>query len=164
MFTNNELYMTEKDLAALNKRLDELRTRLNVDIAQRLRAAIALGDITENAEYEDARNEQSFVKGQILELEDKLSKAVIFSGEDVTEDVVGMGTRVVVRNEQYGDEDVYHICGTVSADPLRGFISNDSPVGSALYGKRVGDSVAVNTPGGSIRLTILSITKSDEVQ
>lgn len=163
MANSDQIIMTPNELENLNAQLAKLKKTLLEDVAERLKAAIALGDLSENSEYDDARNEQSFIKAQINEIEYKISKAVVVMEEDLQEDVVSIGSKVKIYDETWKEEDVYHICGSVGADPSRGYISNESPIGSALMGKKAGDVVRAQTPGGITEMRILEVTRSSEV-
>jgi transcription elongation factor GreA len=152
-------FLTREGMKKLEDELEYLRTVRRHEVAQRLHEAMEGGDIQENAEYEDARNERAFVEGRILTLETILSKAVLIEEGNSPTDHVGIGSRVTVI-EVNGDESVpeyYHIVGSAEADPVEGRISNESPLGRRLMGKRVGDIVAVNAPDGLIKFKITAI-------
>lgn len=135
--------------------MDHLRAVRRQEIAQRLHRALAEGDLLENAELEDARNEQAFVEGRILMLESMLGNAVIIEEEGPRE-TVGLGSRVTVTE---GDEppETYHIVGSAEADPAKGLISNESPLGQALMGRKVGETAEVDAPDGALVFKIVGI-------
>ena len=148
-------FLTPEGLKKLEEELEYTRTVRRQEVAQRLRAVLEEQDILENAEYEDAKNEQAFVEGRILTLEDILKNVVIIE-EGGSTDRVGIGSRVTVAEED-GEPETYHIVGSVEADPKRGRVSNQSPLGKALLGHRVGDEVIVNIPDGVICFRITAI-------
>ena len=148
-------FLTPEGLKKLEEELEYTRTVRRQEVAQRLRAVLEEQDILENAEYEDAKNEQAFVEGRILTLEEILKNVVIIE-EGGSTDRVGIGSRVTVAEED-GEPETYHIVGSVEADPKRGRVSNQSPLGKALLGHRVGDEVIVNIPDGVICFRITAI-------
>jgi len=149
------IFLTLEGQRKLEEELEYLRTVRRAEVAERIRSAKEEGDIMENAAYDYAKEEQAFVEGRIQALETTLSKAVIIEGGSTDE--VGLGTRVTVM-ERGGDTlEAYQIVGSVEADPTKGRISNESPIGKALLGHGVGDEVAVSTPGGVLHFQIVSI-------
>jgi transcription elongation factor GreA len=150
------IYVTREGLKKLEEELEYLRTVKRAEVAQRLHDAMGEGDIDENAEYDDAKNEQSFVEGRILTLETMIKNAVIIQQEGRHRDQVVLGSTVTVV-EDGGEPETYHIVGSAEADPRQGRISNESPLGRALLGKRVGDSITINAPAGTLSFRIVSI-------
>ena len=148
-------FLTPEGLKKLEEELEYFRTVRRQEVAQRLRAVLEEQDILENAEYEDAKNEQAFVEGRILTLEDILRNVAIIEEGGPT-DRVGIGSRVTVVEDD-GEPETYHIVGSVEADPKRGRVSNQSPLGKALLGHRVGDEVIINVPDGVICFRITAI-------
>ncbi len=149
-------FLTPEGLKKLEEELEYLRTVRRREVAQRLRAALEEEqDVLENAEYEDAKNEQAFVEGRILTLETILQSAVIIE-EGASADRVSIGNYVTVVEED-GEPETYHIVGFAEADPQSGRISNESPLGRALLGCRVGDEVIVNAPDGVLCFRIIAI-------
>ncbi len=155
---NNEdvVYLTREGYQRLQERLEYLIKVRRPQVAEQIREAKAMGDISENAGYDEAKNAQAFLEGEIAELEWKLKHAVIIEDEGVHGEVA-LGSQVTVRDEESGLEETYTIVGSAEADPFDGRISNESPVGKALMGHREGDVVEVETPGGTFRMRILSI-------
>jgi transcription elongation factor GreA len=150
-----EVFLTLEGRHELEEELEHLRTVRRAEVAERIRSAKEEGDIMENAAYDYAKEEQAFVEGRIQTLETTLKKAVIIEGGST--DVVDLGVRVTVM-ERGGDAlETYQIVGSVEADPTNGRISNESPMGKALLAHRVGDEVAVNTPGGILHFQVVSI-------
>jgi transcription elongation factor GreA len=154
--TEQTTFLTPEGLRKLEEELEYLRTVRRQAVAQRLRAVLEEEqDVLENAEYEDAKNEQAFVEGRILTLETILKNVAIIE-EGGPADRVGIGSRVTVVEEEEEPE-TYHIVGYAEADPKMGRISNQSPLGQALLGHRVGDEVIVNAPDGILRFQIIAI-------
>jgi len=148
-------FLTREGYQKLEQELNYLRTVRRQEVARRLHQALGEGDILENAELEDARNEQAFVEGRILTLERILRNAVIIEREGPRE-TVGLGSRVTVV-EGDGPPETYHIVGSAEADPARGLISNESPLGRALMGRKVGEKAMVNAPDGVLVFKIVGI-------
>jgi transcription elongation factor GreA len=149
------VYLTREGFKKLDAELEHLRTVKRPEVSERIRRSKDMTDVTDNAEYDEAKSEQGFVEGRIAELELTLAAAQIIEDSASTE-FVGLGSRVTVRDDT-GDEDQYRIVGSMEADPKRGLISNESPVGRALLGKKPGESATVVAPGGSFDLTVVSI-------
>lgn len=152
----DQQYLTAEGAERLRKELIHLKGPARNDIAKRLRSAIQMGDLSENADYHAAKESQAFLEGRIQELEYLLQNAIIVENTGEQLDSVTLGARVTVQEEDYPPE-VFHIVGAKEADPRNGRISNESPFGIALLGGRVGDEVVAQTPAGSIRLRILGI-------
>jgi transcription elongation factor GreA len=148
--------MTQEDFDALQAELERLETVERTEIAERIRTAREWGDLKENSEYHDAKNDQSMLETKILRLRERLLHAEIRSG-DGGGDVVGFGSRVTLLDEQSGRELSYTLVAKVSADPGSGRLSIDSPVGQALVGARAGDVVSVRTPKGARQLKITAL-------
>jgi transcription elongation factor GreA len=148
-------FLTREGYQKLEQELEYLRTTRRQEVARRLNQALEEGDILENAELEDARNEQSFLEGRILTIETIMRNAVIIE-ENGPREAVGLGSHVTVA-ESDGPQETYHIVGSAEADPTQGLISNESPLGRALIGRRVGDTTEVNAPDGVLQFTIVGI-------
>jgi transcription elongation factor GreA len=151
-----EVFLTEEGLKKLEQELEFLETEKRAEVAARIQSAKEEGDISENAEYEDAKHEQAFVEGRIMTVRGMIRNAVIIE-DNGPSDEVRLGSRVSVQEDGLDEPEVYHIVGSAEADPLNGRVSNESPIGQALMGQRVGDIVSYEAPAGEIRLTILSI-------
>jgi transcription elongation factor GreA len=150
-----QTFVTHEGYEKLEQDLNHLRTVRRQEVARRLHDALEEGDILENAELEDARNEQAFVEGRILMLENMLRNAVII--EDTgPRDTVGVGSRVTVV-EGDGPPETYHVVGSAEADPSKGLISNESPLGQALIGRKVGEKALVNAPDGVLEFEVVGI-------
>lgn len=155
--TDHPVYLTAEGLRKLEEDLDHLRRVKRVEVANRIHAALDEGgELRENAEYEAAKNEQAFVEGRILQLETMLSEAIIIQ-EKGPKGVVRLGSTVEISDEDSGDKEKYQIVGAVEADPKHGRISNESPFGRALLGKKKGDRVKVTTPEGEFYVEVLSV-------
>ena len=158
---NKETILTAEGLKKLEDELDNLRSVRRQEVAERLKVAISYGDISENSEYDDAKSEQAFIEGRILELEQMINTAIIIDDSaSKKKDVVSLGSTVVVKDLETGDEDTYTIVGTTEADPFKNRISNESPVGQALIGCKVGDTVEVETQAGVMEYEVLDISRS----
>jgi len=151
-----DVILTPEGLANLKAELDELTTRRRREVAQRIKEAREFGDITENAEYDDAKNEQAMLEARIATLEDKLRSATVIDASDIGTDVVGVGSIVHVKDEA-GKSTKYTIVGSAEASPGEMKLSNESPVGKALLGHRRGEQVTISTPKGQRRLKITKI-------
>ncbi len=151
-----EIYLTSEGAAKLRAELEELKGPKREEMAKRLRSAIQMGDLSENADYHKAKEDQGFMEGRIQELEYLLKNAIIVDLDEVSKDSVQVGSCVTVK-EGDGPEEQYLVVGAKEADPRNGKISNESPFGKALLGGRVGDVVTATTPGGEIRLKIIKI-------
>lgn len=149
-------YVTEKGLSKIKEELTYLTTVKREELADKLEFAIKQGDLKENADYHAAKEEQGFTEGRIRTLEDSLRRAVLIE-EDGPSDVVRVGSTVTVVDEEYGDEETYNIVGPHEADPGRGRISNESPIGKALIGAKIGQTVTAAIPAGEIYLQIQAI-------
>jgi len=151
----DQTFLTREGLKKLEEELEHLRTVRRAQVAERLHNAQEDGELIENAEYEDAKNEQAFVEGRILTLEAMLSNAVIIK-DNGPEGVVALGSKITVK-ENGGKPEVYMLVGAAEASPKEGRISNESPLGRALLGRRVGDEVKVNAPAGTLSFRIVAI-------
>ena len=159
MTTENEIVLTAEGFNRIEQELEHLRTVHRREIAERIKESKQFGELSENSEYEDAKNEQAFVEGRILELKRVLHNALVIDEGDITTDRVGIGSKVKVRDLDTNDQWVYTIVGSIEADPTEERISNESPVGEALMEKKVGDRLTVETPSGEMHLKIVKITK-----
>jgi transcription elongation factor GreA len=159
MSTEFRIILTAEGYARIEKELEHLRTVERHEVADRIRDAKAFGEFAENAEYDDAKNEQAFVEGRIQELRSIVQNAQILSDDEIPTDMVGLGSVVKVTDLDSEDEWEFRLVGFVESDPDNDRISDESPVGQALLGKKVGDEVTVAIPDGQIRYRIDSIRK-----
>lgn len=158
---SEEKYLTAQGAEELRQELDELITVKRPALAALLKDAISQGDLSENADYIDAKEQQAFLEGRIMYLENLLHSAIIIdedSGDGPLKNVQ-VGSEVSILGEGESEVETYRIVGAAEADPRNGKISHESPMGAALIGKRVGDTVKVNTPGGAWSVTIKSINR-----
>ena len=152
----DQIYLTTEGAEKMKAELAELKGPRRTELAQRLRSAIQMGDLSENADYHKAKEDQGFLEGRIKELEYLLHNAVIVDISEVSRDSVQVGTRITIQEE--GEEpETYLMVGASEADPRNGRISNESPIGAALFGKKVGEIAIAETPGGQIQFKILKI-------
>lgn len=154
---SEEIVLTPSGKQKIEAELERLRSVDMPALAERIREARALGDLSENFDYQDAKRQQGFIGGRIADLQAMLERARIVEESGPGSDVVGMGSTVTIRDLDYDDEFVYTLVGSYEADPANDRISVSSPIGAALMGKQVGAQVEVNTPGGKTTLEILSI-------
>jgi len=152
----DEHYLTAEGFAELKEELERLKGPERIDLAKRLRDAIQMGDLSENADYHKAKEDQAFLEGRIQELEYILGRAVIIDTTNKPRDSVQVGATVTIQEEDYPPE-IYQLVGAKEADPGNGRISNESPIGRVLIGSREGDVVTAATPNGSIRFKIIKI-------
>jgi transcription elongation factor GreA len=152
---SEQKFLTRAGYRKLEQELNHLRTVRRQEVARRLHQALEEGDILENAELEDARNEQAFLEGRILTLENLLRNASIIE-ENGPREIVGIGSHVTIM-ENDGPAETYHIVGSAEADPTQGLISNESPLGRALMGLKVGETAEVNAPDGVLEFKIVGI-------
>lgn len=159
--SEQDVILTREGLKQLEEELEYLRAVKRQEVAERLKEAIALGDLSENSEYDDAKNEQAFTEGRILELEKMVRNAkVIEDGADnQQEGVIVVGSVVKVKDIEFDEVDEYRLVGTVEADPMNNRISNESPVGRALLGHKAGEMIDVEAPAGVIKLEILEVSR-----
>jgi len=159
MQAEREVILTARGLKKIEDELDLLRTVHRRRVADRIRESMHYGEMGENSEFDDAKNEQAFVEGRIEELRQILAVARVIEIDEVLTDSVCVGSVVKVRDGETGDEWEWTIVGTVEADPGEDRISNESPVGEALMGKKVGETAVVEIPAGRARYEILAIRK-----
>ncbi len=158
-FTNEELLLTKEGYDKIVAEHDELVSVKRAEVAERIKEAISYGDISENAEYDSAKNEQAELEERIHQLEEMLRKAKIVQEEDVKGDKVNIGLKVTVKDIDTGDKEVFSIVGATESDPFNGKISTESSVGKALIGKKKGETVAIEVPDGIINYKIMKIEK-----
>ena len=155
--TSEVVVLTTKGVRELEEKLEYLKTVRRLEIAEEIKQARAFGDLSENAEYDEAKNEQARIEGEIVTIEKMLRNASIVDEEEVDVQKVNIGAVVRVLDKTYGDEEEYQIVGSAEADLNKNKISNESPVGRALLGKKIGATVKVETPGGKSTYKILDI-------
>ena len=156
---NEEMLLTQEGYDKIVAEHEEMVSVKRAEVAARIKEAISYGDISENAEYDSAKNEQAELEEKIHELEEILRKAKIVQDEDVKGDTVNIGLKVTVQDLDTGDIEVYSIVGATESDPFNGKISTDSSVGKGLIGKKKNDTVAIEVPDGVINYKIMNIEK-----
>lgn len=159
MEDKKEILLTQEGYQKLEDELELLKTVRRREVADRIKVAISFGDISENAEYDEAKNEQAQVEERILKLESMIRRAVIIDESQIDVNIVTIGSIVKVYDEDFEEEIEYTIVGSAEADPYEGKISNDSPVGKALLGRTTGDIVDVQVPDGVSKFKILAIRR-----
>lgn len=158
---SNKTVVSAEGMKKLEEKLQYLTTVRRAEVAEQIAIARGFGDLSENAEYDEAKNEQSRLEAEIVELENAIRTAIVIDDSDVSTDSVNVGTTVKVLYVEDGDEEEYAIVGARESDPMNNRISNECPVGMALLGHQVGDVVDVETPDGFIQLEILEISRQD---
>ncbi len=154
-----EVVLTYEGLKKLEEELEFLRGTKRKEVAERIKQALSFGDISENSEYDEAKNEQAQMEGRIIQLESMLKHARVIDEDDVNTDAVGLGSKVKIHDMEFDEEVVYHIVGSTEANPLKSKISNESPVGAALMGHKKDEIVEVQVPDGTMKFKILEISK-----
>ncbi len=157
MSEEKSYYMTEEGKAKLEKELEYMKTEKRKEVVERIKIARGFGDLSENSEYDAAKDEQAFVESRIATLENMVRNAVIIENDQADSDTVTLGKTVRFQELPDGDEEEYQIVGSAEADPFEGKISNDSPMAKSLLSRRVGEQVAVQTPGGEISVKIIAV-------
>lgn len=157
MATEKVFPMTLAGKEKLEQELEQLKTVKRKEVVERIKIARSFGDLSENSEYDSAKEEQAFVEGRITTLENMIRNAKIIEEGELSTDAVSLGRTVTFVELPDGDEESYTIVGSAEADPFEGKISNDSPIAKSLMGKKVGDEVTVQTPGGEMNVRITTI-------
>ncbi|MGK9313259.1 transcription elongation factor GreA [Melissococcus plutonius] len=150
--------MTQEGKEKLEQELEELKTIKRKEIVERIKIARSFGDLSENSEYESAKDEQAFVEGRITTLENMIRFAQIIDNDGVDEDEISIGKTVVFTELPDGEEEEYTIVGSAEADPFSGKISNDSPIAQALIGKHLGEEVIIETTGGDMKVKVIRVS------
>ncbi|HCX03209.1 MAG TPA: transcription elongation factor GreA [Clostridiales bacterium] len=155
---NNEILLTQEGLEELKNEIDDLKVNKRKEVAEKIKEALAFGDISENSEYDEAKNEQADIERRIAKLENMIKNARIIQDNDDDSGIINVGSRVKVEDLEFNEEMEYKIVGSAEADPFKGKISNVSPLGKNLIGKKPGETVAVPTPdGGTVEYKIINI-------
>ncbi|MBM7651730.1 transcription elongation factor GreA [Neobacillus cucumis] len=157
MATEKVFPMTQAGKDKLVQELEHLKSVKRKEVVERIKIARSFGDLSENSEYDSAKEEQAFVEGRITTLENMIRNAKIIAESELAGDSVTLGSSVTFIELPNGEEETYSIVGSAEADPFEGKISNDSPIAKSLIGKKVGDQVTVQTPGGEMNVRIVSI-------
>ncbi|MBQ1206261.1 MAG: transcription elongation factor GreA [Clostridia bacterium] len=154
-----QIIVSHEGLKKLQQELEHLKTVKRKEVAQAIQKARAYGDLSENSEYDEAKNEQAEIEGKIASLEATLENAIVLDDSELGTDKVNVGNKVTVHNIDADEDAEYKLVSTAEADPIMGLISDDSPLGKALIGQRKGDSINVETPMGVVKYTITDISK-----
>ncbi|MFD2046167.1 transcription elongation factor GreA [Ornithinibacillus salinisoli] len=157
MAVEKNFYMTQEGKEKLEKELLYLKTERRQEVVERIKVARDFGDLSENSEYDSAKDEQAFVESRIAQVEKMIRNAVIIENDNENPDIVSLGKSVTFQELPDGDEETYTIVGSAEADPFEGKISNDSPMAKSLIGHEVGEEISVVTPGGDIQVKILKV-------
>ena len=152
-----EVILTKEGKEELEKLLEFLKVVKRAEITERIKTAREFGDLSENAEYDAAKNEQAMIEGEILEIENKLKYAVIIKDSQIKKGVISLGSKVDFIDEETGELSTYEIVGTTEADVELGRISNESPIGNALLGRKAGDKINVVVPAGITSITVKKV-------
>ncbi len=153
------VYLTYEGLKERERELEYLKTEKRKEVSEKIKVALGFGDLSENAEYDEAKNEQAEVELKIVKLEKMLKNAKIIDEDEISTDVVSVGIKVKVLDIDMEEEETYSLVGSEEADPMNNKISDESPVGRALIGAKAGDVVTVNAPNGDFEMKILEISK-----
>ncbi|GAA0745219.1 transcription elongation factor GreA [Clostridium oceanicum] len=151
--------MTYEGIKKLEDELEYLKTTKRKEITEKIKVALSFGDLSENSEYDEAKNEQAFVEGRIIQISNMLKNATVVDESEIPKDVVSVGTIVRVKDYEFDDEEEYSLVGSAEADPMNNKISNESPVGKGLLGKKVGDIIEIPVPDGVSKYEILEIKR-----
>ena len=154
-----EVILTDEGLKKLEDELDELKTVKRKEIAEKIKVALSFGDLSENSEYDEAKNEQAIVESRIASIEEILKTATVIKESDIDTNKVFVGTNVKVLDMEFDEECDYKIVGSNEAEPSEGKISDESPVGKGLLGHKVGEVVDIETPAGIVKYKVLEISK-----
>jgi transcription elongation factor GreA len=157
--SRKEVILTPEGLKQLQDEVNHLSTTKREEVAERIKQAREFGDISENSEYDDAKNEQAMIEHRISQLQEKLRRARVIKESEIDTEKVSVGTTVTLKDVNGGEIRIYTLVGSAEADPSKARLSNESPVGQAIIGKKVGDKVTVPVPVGSLSYEILAIGK-----
>lgn len=159
MSEQKKVILTYEGVKKLEEELEFLKTVKRKEITEKIKVALGYGDLSENSEYDEAKNEQAFTEGRILQLENMLKNAVVVDESEISTDRVSIGSIVKVKDYEFDEEVEYVIVGSAEADPINYKISNESPVGAGLLGKKVGDVVEIIVPEGVNKFEVLGIRR-----
>ena len=151
--------ITDEGLRRLEEELEELKTVKRKDIAEKIKVALSFGDLSENSEYDEAKNEQAIIEGRIAEIENQLKNVQVLDESELTNETVRIGSKILIRDQETGEEETYKLVGSTEADPMQGRISDESPVGKAMLGHVAGDVVEVEIPSGAVKYVLVEISK-----
>ena len=153
-----QFILTDDGLKKYEQELEELKTVKRKEVADKIKVALSFGDLSENSEYDEAKNDQAKLEARIVELEAMLQNAKVIDEKDLSTDTVNVGSRVKVLDMEYDEEITYKIVGSAEADPKQGLISDESPLGKQLIGSKIGDTVTIEAPAGEIHFKIVDLS------
>lgn len=156
---NKEIMMTEEGLKNLEEELENLKTIKRKEIAEKIKVALSFGDLSENSEYDEAKNEQAIAEARIAEIEAILKKVKVIDEHELSTEMIRVGSKVKVRDIKYNEECLYRIVSSNEANPLEGKISDECPVGKGILYHKVGDKIEIETPDGVCEYEIIEISK-----
>lgn len=156
---NKQVLLTDEGLKNLEAELEELKTIKRKEIAEKIKVALSFGDLSENSEYDEAKNEQAIVESRIAAIENMLKDVKVINEDELSTEIIHIGSKVKVRDIEFDEICEYKIVGSSEADPINGRISDESPVGKGLIGHRVGETVEIETPAGIMSYEVLEIFK-----
>lgn len=159
MSESKKYVMTYEGVKKLEEELEYLKTVKRKEITEKIKVALGYGDLSENSEYDEAKNEQAFTEGRILQIENMLKNANVVDESEIPSDIVSVGSTVKVKDFEFDEDVEYTIVGSAEADPMSFKISNESPVGKGLLGKKIGDIVEISVPDGINKFEILDIRR-----
>lgn len=151
--------ITDEGLRRLEEELEDLKTVKRKEIAEKIKVALSFGDLSENSEYDEAKNEQAIIEGRIAEIENQLKNVRVLDESELNTEVVHIGSKIRIRETGTTQEETYKIVGSTEADPINGRISDESPVGKSMLGHSVGDVVEVLIPSGAVSYELIEISK-----
>lgn len=156
---NKQVLLTQQGLENLEKELEELKTIKRKEIAEKIKVALSFGDLSENSEYDEAKNEQAIVEARIATVEAMLKNVKIIDESDLSTEKIHVGSKIKIKDLEYNEVCEYKIVGSSESDPLNGLISDEAPVGAGLLGHKVGEKVEIETPAGVVMYEVLEIFK-----
>lgn len=156
---NKQIILTDEGLHNLEMELEELKTVKRKEIAEKIKVALSFGDLSENSEYDEAKNDQAIAEARIAEIEAMLKNVKVINEDDLDTEVINVGSKITVKDLEFDEVLTYRIVGSSEADPTNGKISDESPVGKGLLGHKVGENVEIETPGGIASYEIIEISK-----
>lgn len=156
---NKQIVLTEEGLQKLEAELEELKTVKRKEVAAKIKTALGFGDLSENSEYDEAKNEQAMVESRIAALEAMLKNVVILDENELSTDTVNIGSKVKIKDLGSKEIEMFHIVGSTESDPFENKISDESPVGKMLIGQRAGKTIEIEIPSGTVKYEILEISK-----
>lgn len=157
--SNKQIILTDEGLKNLEAEIEMLKTIRRKEVSEKIKTALSFGDLSENSEYDEAKNEQAMVESRIAQIEAMLKNVKILDEDELTNEIVNVGSKVTIKDLEYDEELAYRIVGSTEANPAKNRISDESPVGKSLLGSKVGDVVEALTPGGILKFKVLEISK-----